>query len=272
MTPRRAILLSTLLLGACTGGDEPGPAEPAPAPAPASPEPAPADDWRLEPTAIRFDADDDTVFVKAELRGLDGAAERREEPVWVGVTVVTPEGEEIDLQVQTLFPGRFETPVMFSTDLEAEVQSVLIGAWHEKIEPCDVDRHGCREFGFVLDHPLASWPPGLYTEGVRQRIPPDDVALAVRGPDPERAETVQGTAVDGLSKHLSLFGAAAQAHADPLTTDERELETPTLWYRHPQDRWLAEQVADHLEGHLDLDLVVAPADDLAAPFLVDLTE
>ena len=81
------------------------------------------------------------------------------------MTVIRETGEEVDLAVSTLFPEGLDVPITISADVGPRVQDIVIGAWSTKIEPCHVDRSGCRDFGFVLDDSLATWPPTSIATG-----------------------------------------------------------------------------------------------------------
>lgn len=151
--------------------------------------------------SVRFEPDSGTIYVEAKLE--PGTLQGRDKPVYLGVTAVTPDGVEIDLMVNELFPAALGEPVVFYAEIGGEVRDLLIGAWDQKIAPCDVDRSGCRQFGFVLDGPLASWPPGLYTEGVRQRIPPASVRLRVEGDAAGAARAAE----KALSESVAPFGS-----------------------------------------------------------------
>jgi hypothetical protein len=140
--------------------------------------------WSISPTAVHYDRTTGMIRVQAQARHaageVDGEALVRAREAYVGVTVVTEAGEEIDLAVQTLFPGRLSEELMFLAEVGPGVQDILFGVWDRKIEPCDDARSGCRNFGFLLDGSLATWPPKVYEDGKRQRILPPTVQLQPR--------------------------------------------------------------------------------------------
>lgn len=147
--------------------------------------------WSVEPTTIRWSEDGGALSVEVALSG--EARATREELAYVGVTVVTESGTEHDLVVHTVFPTDDPEPetMLFSAELPETPKYVLIGAWGKKIEPCEVARPGCQEFGFVLDESLASFPARLYTEGVRQRLLPPDYRIGVKGDRVEVSEAAE---------------------------------------------------------------------------------
>ena len=104
--------------------------------------------WSIAPTSVRYDAEAGTVQIQARTRHVtavaDGEEMVRAREAFVGVTVVTTEGEEIDLAVQTLFPGRLSEDLMFLAEVGPGVQDILFGVWDRKIEPCDSTRSGCQ--------------------------------------------------------------------------------------------------------------------------------
>lgn len=169
-----------------------------------------AESWTLEPTAIRHAGE--TVFVQASLRfqpmryGFVIAERPRE--AYVGVTVVTSTGEEIDLAVTTIFAEQHDETFTLSTDVGPDVRDVIFGVWDRKIAPCDSERSGCKEFGFLLDGSLATWPPTVYLDGTRQRIPPAavDVLVLDAGAGSMLRER-RSVLVEQLSEELSVFGA-----------------------------------------------------------------
>jgi len=270
LTSNRPIALLFLALAACGGAPE-EPAQPDTTPA-AGTEAAPpaeaasSESWAVVPSSIRFDKENTTVFVQAALERVDDGAARTE-PVHVGVTVITTTGEEIDLMVQTLFPGNFDAPVLFSAGVEADVQDVLIGAWGTRVEPCDVDRHGCKAFGFVLDDSLASWPQNLYTDGLRQRIPAGAVVVRVTG-EPTAALEVSDAAIKHLEKELAIFGAAALGDVDA-----RGAVAPskaTVRYAHASDHLMAASLAQATGQRVAVDVTVELGDTEGATFLIAL--
>ena len=205
-------------------------------------------EWGLDAQRVQFEGN--TVFVEGRVThkagGYGSVDVPRTEPVFVGVTAVTSAGEEIDLAVQTRFQAELSEPFMFSAEVGPDVQDVLFGVWDRKVEPCDVDRHGCRAFGFVLDGSLASWPPGLYTEAVRQRIPPTTLPLQVRnaGMPPAEAATHATTTDAALGKQLERFGSRVDSR--PINLAGKSQPGVVVRYGHPHDRYLAGLVATAL--------------------------
>jgi hypothetical protein len=220
---------------ACSGetaSDDPSPKpEPAPAAQPASTfvPLAERDGMHVQPLSIGWDDESSTLSVEASLVGI-GVSERKE-PVHVGVTAVTEAGDEVDLLVHTLFPAAMGESVLFTTSLDSPPKHVLVGAWNERVEPCDSERPGCKEFGFVLDGSIASFPAKLYTEGMRQRMIPDGLAIHVKGADPSAIETL-------ANRYAKPFGATVTTEA--YTGDEK----PGVWTQRSDDLGLAHHLAD----------------------------
>ena len=220
-------------------------------------------DWKVRVDRIGWDGDTRTVSVSARLEHTPariGEEEiKRTRPVHVGVTVVTTDGEEVDLLVQTLFPAALDAPVIFSTTLEADARDVLIGVWDRKIEPCDVDRYGCKAFGFVLDDSLASWPPKLYSEGQRQRILPNPLTIRVAGP--ASSDDLKAA----VKSSAELFGS--EVKLEPQGPLRGTLEAPELRYADDHDAYLAGVVASYLAPGLGVEtLTVKQVADLPVVF------
>ena len=201
--------------------------------------------WTVKPSAIRYQ--EGTVFVSANVEHVPGSVagqpRKRTQPVFVGVTVIRETGEEVDLAVSTLFPEGLDAPITLSADVGARVQDIVIGAWSTKIEPCNVDRSGCRDFGFVLDDSLATWPPHFYRDWLRQRIPTQPVTVAFEGGDPAQRQTAEAS----MNDYLAVFSVSASLQdATPAPA-----EKPTVRHRHPSDALLARAVARAL-GDLEV--------------------
>lgn len=246
--------LVALLLFACSGPATPPEALPEPevAPEPAPPASAPI---AVEPVSIRWDAGRSSIEVEVRLTGSELAA--RKEPVYVGVTVVTEADAEIDLLVHTLFPGSLEQSLQFAAELPQTPKHVLIGAWDTKVEPCAVDRPGCKEFGFVLDDSLASFPGRLYTEGMRQRFLPASYPVNVKG-DVAKVR-------DATGRFAAVFGASVELVA-------AETDRPTgVWVGASDDLGFAFDVASALGGASG-PLPYGQADGLSSPMVVVLPE
>lgn len=198
---------------------------------------------------VRYE--DGALFVEVtptlDVGGAGPIAAVREDPFYVGVTAVTPEGEELDLIVQTLIPGVAAGPVVFSADVEQAIDVVLVGLWDEKIEPCDSARSGCQQFGFVLDGPLASWPPGLYTDGTRQRLLTGEVPMRVVVPlglDARAARPLRGAVAEAMASVAGPFGGTAKiedAQGPPRAQAE-------IWYVADADAYAARLLASRLAG------------------------
>lgn len=226
-----------LALAACTSAPAPTPApEPAPAeePAPQAPE-VTAAPITVEPLGIRWNEANHTIQIEARLAGTGLAS--RDQVVHVGVTVITTSDKEIDLLVHSLFPAALQESLLFSTELPEAPKHVLIGAWDQKVEPCAVDRPGCREFGFVLDGSLGSFPAGLYTKGARQRLLPDTIAIATSQASPDH--------VDRAQDYATVFGTQVTATVVETT------RAPGVWVQRSDDLPWAEAVGRDLPTHVD---------------------
>ncbi|MFT7518291.1 MAG: hypothetical protein ACI9MC_000422, partial [Kiritimatiellia bacterium] len=157
----------------------------------------------------------------------------------------TSTGEEIDLAVTTFFPGHFQDPFTLSAEVGPDVQDVLFGVWDRKIEPCDSDRSGCKEFGFLLDGSLATWPPTVYLDGTRQRIPKGELNLLMIDGGfgqglPDRLNQASGN----LTDQLKLFGVtptAAQVRAA-----DSAVETHRVEIRNSHDMLVGRRLANTL--------------------------
>ncbi|MEN0068114.1 MAG: hypothetical protein AAGA48_38675 [Myxococcota bacterium] len=208
-----------------------------------------AEGWSVDPTTIRWSEDGGALLVEVALSG--SARIDRTEPAYVGVTVVTEDDKVHDLVVHTVFPTDDPEPetMLFTAELSRSPKYVLIGAWGEKIEPCGVDRPGCRAFGFVLDQSLASFPEGLYTDGVRQRLLPPTYAIGVKGD--------QAAVVKAAQPFANVFGS---------TVEVRKAKGPKpgkgVWVRSKDDLAFANEVAQVL----GLEAGVEPG--LKAPMVV----
>lgn len=203
--------------------------------------------WSIVPTGMAYDRSTGTLRVQAQTRYEPGATDGeqlvRAREAWVGVTAITTAGEEIDLAVQTLFPGRFSEELLFLAEVGPDVQDVVFGVWNRKVEPCDVARSGCRNFGFVLDGSLATWPLKLYADGRRQRILPPRVQLQPRyggGPVAEFEATLT-RATEALSRRAAPLGAEVELL--PPVLAPRPLPSVHWAYAHPGDALLVEEVA-----------------------------
>lgn len=218
--------------------------------------------WRVVPDAVRLGTDPDTVSIQAHLDytpARRGPVERqRQRPVFVGVTVITATGREVDLTVSTLFPGAFDTPILLSAEVDADdVQDVIIGAWGQKVQPCDSERSGCQEYGFLLDHSMAAWPPGTYVDGRRQRIVPESVTLQLQsaGAASLAVDEATGVTVGTLEAVLRPFGS--QAVVAPAGIAPAASEVTRLVHHDPHDAVVAESMAAALGESLGVPVEVA---------------
>ena len=194
--------------------------------------------WSL--SAERIGYKEETLFVEASVKYTPAAygdkPERRASPVFVGVTAVTKSGKEIDLAVQTRFEDDIEAPFFLTAEVGSEVQDIIMGLWDHKVEPCDSERMGCKEFGFLLDGSLATWPAKVYVDGRRQRIPPAPVQLKVlsNSPAPEITEKAQAT----LKQALMVFESEIS-----VELGERADGPAKVTYGHTGDAIVADQLA-----------------------------
>ena len=195
----------------------------------------------VEPALIRWNTETRTLGVQAQLAG--PGVSTREEPVYVGVTVITTSGKVVDLLVHTLFPGALSEDLWFTVELSEDPEQVLIGAWSEKIEPCDVDRPGCKEFGFVLDGSLAAFPPGLYDEGMRQRMLPARFAIGMQG------------SAEPLVKAATAYAEVVGRGIDVGPVPEGASQEPGVWVARPDDLGFAHAVATSVGPALDYGVV-----------------
>jgi hypothetical protein len=174
--------------------------------------------------------------------------EPREGDTWLGATVLTDKGEEIDLAVQTVFTDRLGQPFTFSSQVGPGVDVVIIGLWGKKIEPCDSSRSGCQMFGFVLDQSLAAWPPDTYVETPprRQRFLPEDLRVAVVSPEGRPADAVLDVVRDFASQEGERFGAKVRVEpeAGPLSAGAGRV----VVHRNAHDGPLASRLALLLAG------------------------
>lgn len=184
------------------------------------------------------------------------------EPVYVGVTAVTPSGREIDLLVQEVIPGSEQGQVVFTAELDDRIDHVLVGLWGEKIAPCEVARSGCEEFGFVLDESLATYPPDVYVTGQRQRLLTEPLSIAVLAPQIP-AQDAQDAISEAASAIVAVYGVPAELHA----AADASATSTEVRYRHPRDAFVAERVRKAVSAHLGREPLLrytpdAPGDDL----------
>jgi hypothetical protein len=226
--------------------------------------------WSLVPTAIRHQ--DEVAFVQARLGyapgGFGPVDVPRDREAYVGVTLVTSEGEEIDLAVTTVFPGQLEAPFTLTSEVGPDVQDVIFGVWDRKIEPCDSERMGCREYGFLLDGSLATWPPGVYEEGVKQRIPdgPLSLRLVDAGAGPALVD-----ALEPLTEQLGADLAIFDQEPGAVTVRPGAVsDTSVVRHRHDHDRLLARHLARRAAGEASGAPRVVHDPGASADFVVEL--
>lgn len=226
------------------------------------------DAWTLVPATIRHEGN--TAFVQARLGytagGYGPVDAPRQDEAFVGCTLVTSTGEEIDLAVTTVFPTDLERPFTLSSEVGPDVRDVIFGVWDRKVEPCDSERMGCKVYGFLLDGSLATWPPTVYEDGTRQRIPPAEVSLVVLdgGVGSGFAERRQ-TVVDAVNQQLAVFGSKVGAVQWGLAPEADTLVVVS--HADPHDALIGRQLAGALGGSEDR---VFAAPDAEASFAVTI--
>lgn len=234
--------------------------------------PAREDQWAVVPETIRHD--DEMVFVQARLSyapgGYGPVDAPREREAYVGCTLITSDNQEIDLAVTTVFPSDLERPFSLTSEVGTDVQDVIFGVWDHKITPCDSERMGCREYGFLLGGSLASWPADFYTNGTRQRIPPDTVSLTVLdGGVGDELGARKAAVVSTLDEQLALFGSkVGEARVQRGQAAYPEL---TVAHRHAHDKYVARDLllqVDQITGDKKIHIEHRP--ELSADFVVQL--
>lgn len=199
--------------------------------------------WKVFPTKVRYDGE--MMHIDAEVVHQPGTwgpvTDERRAEAYVGCTVVTAEGKEIDLAVTTLFPGEFSRRLSVTADVGAGVQDVLFGVWDKKIEPCDSERTGCQAFGFLLDGNLATYPESMYSTGMRQRILPEQVSVSVM--DAGAGEDYAGgsqRALDELARLIEPWGSQiGTVRRGVATVASKQTE---IQVRHSHDRYVGTQL------------------------------
>ncbi|MFT5683115.1 MAG: hypothetical protein ACI8RZ_004042 [Myxococcota bacterium] len=203
--------------------------------------------WSLSPDTVRYSDGILSVGVSVDHTPaghgpVDAAAEPE---VWLGVTVLTEDGKDIDLAVQTVFLDRLDEPFVFSSEVGDGVQDIIFGLWGERIEPCDVARSGCQMFGFVLDKSLAAWPPLTYIESPprRQRILTEPVTLQVlnAGVPMEPARSSEKLARASLEREVGRFGSSVTVL--PMVIATTMPPATTVYHRNDHDGPIASIVA-----------------------------
>ncbi len=177
--------------------------------------------WTVNPTLLRYDAGTVTMSVAVGVTpGLYGdVPEPTPGETWLGATVLTTKGEEIDMAVHTVFPDRLGEPFTFSSEVGPDVDVVIVGLWGKKIEPCDSTRSGCQMFGFVLDQSLAAFPAETYvaTPPRRQRFLPGVMSLQVVTP-PALPPAEMGAISDAVKAFAAAEGERFGTKLDPVYT------------------------------------------------------
>ncbi len=206
----------------------------------------------LVPQKVRWDQEQGLFFLEAHVdytpAGWGTVDVTRDEPLFVGVTLITPEGEELDLAIATRFPGNFDEPFFISSDVDKEIQDVIVGVWDRKIEPCESERPGCKEFGFLLDGPLASWPPEFYGRFEAQRVPPEKLTVRALSGGAKASELAEATtkAVEALQAALAPFGTQVEAGAPGVSPGPAEQSLARCQHNH--DKPVARIAANALGG------------------------
>lgn len=212
--------------------------------------------WSVSPERVRAGADG-VVAIDARVAFTPGTVAghpvTRSAEAYLGVTMISQNGREYDLAIQTLFPGAFNESVTFLAETgatpEDPIRDVILGLWDRKITPCDSERPGCKAFGFLLDGSLAAWPPRTYTDGQRQRVAPEEVTLQViQGGGPLSAASLEErtqAAAAALTQALAPFGSRVRVL--PPSVTEGEFGAPKLSARDPHDAHVV-SVAAHALG------------------------
>ena len=227
---------------------------------------ASTEQFRVVPVAIRYDEETQTVFVQAQVK-YEGAPVGHSREAYMGVTLGAADGEEFDLAVQTVFSENLDQPLLFSAGVEKPIEDVLIGLWDRKIEPCDSDRPGCKEYGFLLDGSLATWPPELYTNFERQRILPHVVSLQWFGENDGSWAEIQTTLGGWLSRELEVFGSTLEIkHVETATPPEGS--GVRVLHRHPKDKIFAKSLAGALQEAAGTPASVQRVENLSTVFAV----
>lgn len=224
--------------------------------------------WAVNPLQVRYSRDNGILFVEVAVEYtaalVSGEPQPHQAEVWLGVTVLTMSGEDIDLAVQTVFPERVGEPFTFSAEVGDDVQDIIFGLWGKRIEPCDIDRSGCRNFGFVLDRSLAAWPVDTYVEQPprRQRILEDAPTLLIEsaGAPHETLAAARSRADQAFQAELKRFGLAAAPAALGLAPSVLPLGLQVV-HQDPRDGPLASALATAL-GSSSVALDVEAAADL----------
>lgn len=199
--------------------------------------------WSLSPGPVRYS--DGILYVEVAVEHAaagNGPIEvAHEDEIWLGVTVLTDDGKDIDLAVQTVFPDRLDEPFVFSSEVGEGVRDIIFGLWGERIEPCDVARSGCQMFGFILDQSLAAWPPLTYVESPprRQRIlsQPLTVQVINAGAPLAQARQLEADALAAAQTEAGRFGV--EVTLAPMTLAAAAVSETTTLHANDHDGPLA---------------------------------
>ena len=227
--------------------------------------------WGLSPDTVRYS--DGILSVEVSVQhtapGHGPVDVSREGEVWLGVTVLTEDGKDIDLAVQTVFSDRLDEPFLFTSEIGAGVKDIIFGLWGERIEPCDVARSGCQMFGFVLDESLAAWPPLTYTESPprRQRILTAPVTLQVHngGVPMASARLAESAARASLEAEVGRFGSRVTVL--PMVVVDTMPSGATFYHSNDHDGPIASIVAPDIRS---TDVAVGHDPSATADFMVVL--
>jgi hypothetical protein len=224
-----------------------------------------AESWAVNPTLLRYD--DGVVTVSVQVEHTPGSSGKHTQlhvgDTWLGATVLTSKGEEIDMAVQTVFPDRLGEPFTFSSQVGPDVEVVIVGLWGKKIEPCDSSRSGCQMFGFVLDQSLAAWPVDTYVASPprRQRFLPAEmtVQVAAAAMSPERQKALADAMAPVWAAEQQRFGTTF-ALADWAVADGAASE---VVHKSVHDGPLASRLAATLGAEVTVRHDAAAGADLA---------
>lgn len=214
--------------------------------------------WDVMPTRVRHDPENAMLSVAAKIsytpKHFGPVPIERKTPAYVGVTAFTTTGEEaskpLDLAIQTLIPPNLSEEILFLAPLPEgdQLDSLIISAWDMKVEPCDDERPGCKDYGFLLDAPLASWPARNYDAGnmAPPSLPTDTVTLNIvyRSGSPQALQAGVNRLMSTLSELVRPFGGGVQLKSITLTPREAKAAPQSqLQYGSPRWQYFAERLA-----------------------------
>lgn len=228
--------------------------------------------WSVNPTLLRYEKGVVTMSVEVAHEGgaVGDVAVPPDADTFLGATVITSSGEEIDMAVQTVFPDRLGEPFTFSSEVGEGVEVVIVGLWGKKIEPCDSTRSGCQMFGFVLDESLAAWPEGTYSAAPkRQRFLPGEMAVKVSaaGMDEAQSKGVRDALAAVFAEEGKRFGTAFTVGEWAPDAAAPPSPASAVLHRHAHDGPLAARLAKALSAATGAE-VAATHDPAAATDLV----